>query len=250
MSDRQICVDGYIFKFYPLLVALFVILQIECIIFVNKQIDIFYLSSTVSGVTFPLNLLILAIVVNCYGKQCARQLIWINNIVVLQFAAYNFFIGHLNWSIKSQDPEIINAYQVLVPVFARVGLAAIFSENIANFLFVFIYSKYRNSYKVFQVSYSKEYLRMFIYAFISNFTMLMLSYSIIFWRYDFKYIVLLVCRVMLLKSIIEAIFSPIAIYVITKIKNIEGFGVRDISGNNPFKFLIKKEYLNFYQVIK
>ncbi len=240
---------NYIFKFYPLMVALFVTLQIECVLFVNKQIDVFHLSSTLSGITFPLNLLILAVVVNCYGKQSAKQLIWINNVIVIQFVIYNLLANYLNWSSKNQDFEVINAYNMLIPIFIKSGLAALFAENVADFLFVFVYSRYRNSHPVYKNSYLKEFLKMVEYSFISNFIMLAVSYVVIFWKQDLKYTFFLICQVMILKSIIEIVFSPIAIYVINKIKNFEGFGIRDFSGDNPFTFLIKYEYLNFYQIL-
>jgi uncharacterized PurR-regulated membrane protein YhhQ (DUF165 family) len=240
--------NGYMFKLYPLMVALFVILQIECILFVSKQIDIFHLSTTLSGITFPINLLILAIVVNCYGKQSARQLVWINNVIVIQFVIYNLFAHSLAWSPNSHNAEVIISYKILIPVFVKSGLAGLFAENIAEFLFVFLYAKYQNKKLIHEISFLNEWLKLFIYGFAANFTMLLISYSIIFSDYSFKDISILICHVMLLKSIIEVIFSPIAIYIIIKIKNFEGFDVRDLSGNNPFAFLIKYEYLNFYQV--
>ncbi len=246
--DKYCRPDGFIFKFYPLAVALFVILQIECILFVNKRIDIFHLSTTLSGITFPINLLILAVAVNCYGKQSARQLVWINNITIIQFVIYNFCANFLTWSSNSHNPEVIISYKILIPIFIKSGLAGLFAENIAEFLFVFLYSRYQNKRLVHEVSFLKEWLRLFIYVFTANFTMLLISYNIIFADYNFKDVIILICQVMLLKSIIEIIFAPIAIYIITKIKNFEGFDVRDLSGNNPFAFLIKYEYLNFYQI--
>jgi uncharacterized PurR-regulated membrane protein YhhQ (DUF165 family) len=249
-EDNKIsCFKNNIFKFYPLMVALFVTLQIECILFVNKQIDVFYLSSTLSGITFPINLLILAVVVNCYGKQSAKQLIWINNVIVIQFVIYNLLANYLDWSSKNQNFDVMNAYNILIPIFIKSGLAALFAENVADFLFVFVYSNYRNNRPVYKNSYLKEFFKMVEYSFMSNFVMLAISYSIIFWKKDLEYTFYLICQVMILKSIIEIIFSPIAIYTITKIKNCEGFGIRDFAGNNPFTFLIKYEYLNFYQII-
>lgn len=50
---------------------------------------------------------------------------------------------------------------------------------------------------------------------------------------------------MIIKSIIELIFSPLAIYLILKAKKFEGFDVHDFSGNNPFLFVMDYKYLNF-----
>ena len=134
---------GYIFKLYPLFVALFVILQIECIIFVHKQINVFKILTTISGITFPVNLLLLAIVTNCYGKQSARQLIWINNIVIIEFIIYNYFANIVDWA-NYENIKLINAYDILTSLFIRSGLTALIAENIAEFVFIALYNNYKN----------------------------------------------------------------------------------------------------------
>ena len=136
--------EGYIFKLYPLFVALFVIIQIECIIFVNKQITIFHITTTLSGITFPINLLILAVVTHCYSKQSARQLIWINNIIILQFIAYVYFSHSMDWASGINKPETVQAFDQLLPMFIRSGIASLLAENIAEFLFIILYNRHKN----------------------------------------------------------------------------------------------------------
>lgn len=243
--------DGYIFKLFPLFVALFVALQIECILFVYKQISIFYITTTLSGITFPINLLILAIVTHCYGKQSARQLIWINNIIILQFVAYNIFANFTSWSYVAENQKMISAYSELQPLFIRSGAISLVSENIAEFLFISLYNEYKNQKPISLNRWQNniyEFLGLFKFSFIANFLMLVVSYSIIFWELSYSKILFLILQVMLVKSSIEIIFSPLAIYLILKIKKFEGFAVNDFSGNNPFLFMMDHKYLNFNMI--
>lgn len=241
--------SSYVFKLYPLLVAVFVVIQIECILFVYKQISLFGITTTLSGITFPINLLILAIVTHCYGKQSARQLVWINNIVILQFVGYNLFAQNTNWSSLA-NMELVSAYETLIPLFMRSGLTALIAENIAEFLFIFLYSRYKNNKPKLAPAKNTfyEFWGLFKFSFMANFLMLMVAYSSIFYEKSFYDIVTLVAQVMLIKSIIEILFSPLAIYLIIKIKQFEGFDIHDFSGNNPFLFLMDYKYLNFNPV--
>jgi uncharacterized PurR-regulated membrane protein YhhQ (DUF165 family) len=250
MIDKlKIHPDGYIFKFYPLLVAIFIALRIEAIMFVNKQITIFHIITTVSSITLTINFLIIAVVTNCYGKQSARQLIWINNIIAIQFALYNFSANSLQWASISRDLGIINSYQIIIPLFVKGSLFGILGENVADFLFTFLYSRYKNNMltKSIKTSYLQDYFVLFRYSFIANFVMLSVAYSGIFFNRSIEEIITLICGALLVKTIIELFLSPIAVYAIVKLKKLENFDVYDLSGNNPFAFLIKYEYLNFYQ---
>ncbi len=250
MADKlKIHPDKYIFKFYPLLVALFIALRIEAIMFVNKQITIFYITTTVSSITLTINFLIIAIVTNCYGKQSARQLIWINNIVAIQFVIYSLSANALKWSSGSHDLAIINSYQIIIPLFAKGSLFGILGENVADFLFTFLYSRYKNNVltKSIKTSYLQDYFVLFRYSFIANFAMLSVAYSGIFFNYAIEEIITLVCGALFVKTVIELFLSPIALYAITKLKKLENFDVYDFSGNNPFAFLIQYEYLNLRQ---
>jgi uncharacterized PurR-regulated membrane protein YhhQ (DUF165 family) len=243
--------EGYVFKLYPLFVALFVVIQLECIIFIHKQIDIFDITTTLSGITFPINLLILAIVTHCYGKQSARQLIWINNIIILQFVGYTFFAHSMNWAGNVNNAETIMAFDQLLPLFMRSGLAGLVAENIAEFIFIAMYNKHKNKAIVRGANAQGglyQFYGLFKYCFVANLLMLLVSYVAIFWHYPFYDILILVLQVLALKSVIEAIFSPLAIVLIAKIKKFEGFEIHDFSGNNPFLFLLDYKNLNFNQV--
>lgn len=242
----QLLPDGYIFKLYPLLAALFVAIQLECILFVHKQTTIFHITTTLSGITFPVNLLILAIVTHCYGKQSAQQLIWINNIIILQFAAYNFFADSTTWA-HFQNLEVIASYNKLIPLFIRSSLTALIAENIAEFVFVYLYNAYKNKKPKLTRAQNNvyEFWGLFKFSFLANSLMLLISYTSIFWELPYNKIFTLVIQVILIKSLIEIAFSPLAIYLILKIKKFEGFDVHDFSGNNPFLFLMDYKYLNF-----
>ena len=241
--------NGYIFKFYPLLVALFVALRIEAIMFVNKQITIFHITTTVSSITLTINFLIIAVVTNCYGKQSSRQLVWINNLIAFQFAIYSFLANSVNWADNGSDLELINSYQTLVPLFAKNSIFGILGDNVADFLFIFLYSRYKNNklIKPIKTSYLHDYFVLFKYSFIANLGMLLMAYTWIFFDYPIEEVISLICGALIVKTIMELFLSPIASYIIPKLKQIEKFDVYDYSKNNPFAFLIKNEYLNFYQ---
>lgn len=238
--------NGYIFKLYPLFATLFVAIQLECILFVHKQVTILYITTTLSGLTFPINLLILAIVTHCYGKQSARQLIWINNLIILQFVLYNILANSLPWA-HIENTGIITSYNKLLPLFIKSGITAIIAENIAEFLFVYLYNTYKNKKPKLNSVQNNiyEFIGLFKFSFFTNFIMLLISYTSIFWELPYYKTIILVVQVMLIKSIIELIFSPLAIYLILKVKKFEGFDVHDFSGNNPFLFLMDYKYLNF-----
>lgn len=243
--------EGYIFKLYPLFVAIFVCVQIECIIFIHKQITIFGITTTLSGITFPINLLILAIVTHCYSKQSARQLIWINNIIILQFVGYTYFSHSMSWASSVSNAETVTAFDQLLPLFMRSGLAGLIAENIAEFIFIALYNRHKNKGVAQEANIQGrlyQFFGLFKYCFLANLLMLLVSYVAIFWQYSFYNILVLVLQVLFLKSAIEIIFSPLAIFLIAKIKKIEGFDVHDFSGNNPFLFLLDYKNLNFNQV--
>jgi uncharacterized PurR-regulated membrane protein YhhQ (DUF165 family) len=246
-TNSQDSSQYHAFKLYTFLVALFIVLRTEAIMFVNKQITIFYVTTTVSGITLTINFLILAIVTSCYGKQSARQLLWINNVIALQFIIYNVFANSFDWSVSgNQNLEIISAYKQLIPLFIKAGGFGLIGENVADFLFVFLYSKRKNKQPIIVgISKLSEYFILFKCSFLANLAMLAVAYSGIFFKNSFLDILTLILQVLFVKTATEIILSPLVICLIIIIKHFEGFEVLDNSGYNPFKFKIEMKYLNF-----
>ncbi|MFO0320618.1 MAG: VUT family protein, partial [Neisseriaceae bacterium] len=177
--QKKFSTQRHAFKLYTSLSVLFIILQIECILSVHKQISIFNVDLTISGIIYPFNLLILGIITNSYGYQYARQLLWLNNLALIQFIIYNFIIFHLNPSLAMQihQPDLVQSYNILVPLYIKSSISSMVSENIANFIFIWMI----NISKILQHG-KKIGWRIMKYSVLANFIMLIIAYSVIFFN--------------------------------------------------------------------
>lgn len=237
---------GHNFKLYTLLSILFVVIQLECNLFVTKQISIIGINLTMSGITYPVNLLILGVITNCYGYQYARQLLWLNNFMVVQFICYSLIAHSIPPShamIKTQF-ELVSSYDRLIPIYIRNSISGMIGENIANFIFIWLVNKS----KIVQNG-KKIGWRIIKYSIIANLIMLSASYSIIFWDYTFTHLVTLILNVMLIKIIIELIFIKLVVVCANKLRALEGMEVFDNTTYNPFSLLINYDYLNIVPTV-
>ena len=174
------------FKLYTLLSVLFIVIQLECILFVTKQISVFNIDLTISGITYPFDLLILGIITNCYGYQYARQLLWLNNLIIIQFISYSFLVNNVHPShiMESQQSNLVLSYSILVPLYIKSAISGMLGENIANFVFIWLV----NNSKIVQKGKNLGW-RIIRYSILANLIMLCISYTMIFKKYTVAHIV-------------------------------------------------------------
>ena len=237
--------NNHSFKLYTLFVAIYIIIQIECIMFVNKQIEIFGYNITLSGITFPIDVLLLGVITNSYGYQLARQLLWINNIIIVQFLLYNSVANVFPFAnvMVNNQPDVVFAYDILIPRYIRTCITALVSENIAEFIFIWLVSRNKIMHKNGNVGW-----RIFKYSILANIIMLTIGYMGVFSDYSFTQIIKLIFNVMLIKTLIELLFLYFAIYIANKVRNFEQVDVFDYAKPNPFAFLTQYKYLNIKNI--
>ena len=76
------------FKYYHIFITTIVVIQLMCFILVKRQISIFGITTTASGILFPLDIYLFELIGYCYGFEYSRQAIWINTFFHFVFYRY------------------------------------------------------------------------------------------------------------------------------------------------------------------
>ncbi len=221
------------FKYYPILLSIIVAVQLMCFILVKRQINIFGLTTTASGLLFPLDIYLFEVIGYSYGYEYARQAVWVNGISHLIFFSIIQLCNILPFATTMNHDYII-AYQTLFKYSYWIVVGSFIGNFCGDYFSAFLVPK---SKVIFNTRYNKTFI--FIIHIISEFITISISYTIINLPDDYtiNQIAKLVGGTMIFKIIIALIMLPFAKRLINFIRNAEGVDIYDQNQNYKlFKF--------------
>ena len=202
------------FRLYGILIGLMVALMLACDALAFKVVVIYGFNFSASGLIFPINFMLAAVMTNSYGYNLAGRVIWIQ--LVSQF----IFIVILNLFVLLPSPEIdpiSSLYSTLYGHIWRVLFSSSLAVFIAYFINDFIMSKLKIYYggKLFPV-------RFLISNAIGNAALVFISYPINFYGlYPINEIAHIAFNTWVYKMVMSFFLFPLALLVSSYIKRIE-----------------------------
>jgi uncharacterized PurR-regulated membrane protein YhhQ (DUF165 family) len=221
------------FKYYPILLTIVIAIQLMCFILVKWQINIHGLTTTASGLLFPLDIYLFEIIGYSYGYEYARQAVWVNGVSHLFFFLIIQFFGILPFA-STMNPDYVIAYQTLFKYSYWIIIGSFIGNFCGDYFSAFLVPK---SKVFFNTRFNKTFI--FIIHIVSEFITISISYTIINLpdNYQITQIAKLICSTMIFKTIIALIMLPFAKQLINFIRNAESVDIYDQNQNYKlFKF--------------
>ncbi len=221
------------FKYYHILITLIVSIQLMCFILVKRQISFFGITTTASGILFPLDIYLFEIIGYCYGYEFSRQAVWINSLAHVLFFGIIELCNILPYGTEMKI-SYIQAYQVMF----QYSFWIVVGSFVGNFFGDFFSAVVVPRSKVFFDS-RFTIISIFIVHLMSEFIIISISYLFINIPdgYTIPQIARIIYGTMLVKTAVALVLLPIAKYLIKFIKNAEGMDIFDQNQNySLFKF--------------
>lgn len=234
-----------VFKYYPILLAIIVAVQLMCFILVKRQINIYGLTTTASGLLFPLDIYLFEIIGYSYGYEYARQSVWVNSMSHIIFFSIIQLCNILPFD-SNMNHEYFTAYQTLFKYSYWIIIGSFIGNFCGDYFSAFLVPK---SKVFFNTKFNKTLI--FVIHIISEFITISVSYTIINIpdNYTISQIAKLVGGTMVFKIIIALAMLPFAKRLINFIRKVEQVDVYDYNQDYKiFKFnpdLDKLRMVNF-----
>ncbi|MDD2284769.1 MAG: queuosine precursor transporter [Paludibacter sp.] len=208
---------------------LFTVCLIVANITAQKTITIFGLSATAAILVFPVSYIVNDLIAEVWGYKKARFIIWIGFLL-------NFLVVII-FRLSILIPE--NAFFPHQGAFAQI-LGSTFRLTVASFA-AFLLGSFVNAYVMSKMKILQKGKRFSIRAVVSTFAGEGMD-SLVFFFIAFvgimplKNVFELTLHIALLKTVYEVLVLPLTIYLVKRIKKVEGVDVYDQDVNyNPFK---------------
>lgn len=221
------------FKYYHIFITTIVAIQLMCFILVKRQISIFGITTTASGILFPLDIYLFELIGYCYGFEYSRQAIWINTFFHFVFFTVIQICNILPYGTEMK-PEYIHAYHTLFHYSIWIIVGSLIGEFCGEYFSSSIVPRFK---VIFESQYTKTIL--FITHIISELITISISYTITNLPdgYTVLQIAKLVLGTILIKTIVAILLLPIAQKMIHIVRKSEGFDIYDYNQNySLFKF--------------
>jgi uncharacterized PurR-regulated membrane protein YhhQ (DUF165 family) len=202
-----------------------VVIQVLCFILVKLQINIFGITTTASGILFPIDIYLFEIIGYCYGYEYSRQAVWLNSIAHGCFFLIIEMCNFLPYSYNMKS-EYIQAYHTLFQYSYWVVIGSFVGNLVGDFFSAYLVPKFK---VVFKGQFTRIII-LFVHI-LSEFITISISYSIINYpdNHSFNLIFKLVMGTMFFKIIIAILMLPLAKYLINFIKRNEGTDIYDLN---------------------
>jgi len=216
------------FKYYLIILTLFLSTWFTSNIAAIKFVSFYGITFTGGFIIFPFTTIFSSIIVDVYGYKSARQAIWCGIIFFIIFIAYTSII---NLIPESPYFKLHNELQSIFFPEVRILLASIISYWLADFTNSYLMSIMKMS--------GKSLLNRIIFSYIFSFWvditcfMLFAFYGVLPTQALFK----LAIAAYIKKFLLQIFLLPLTLYLIKRIKLLEGFEIYDYNTNfNPFSF--------------
>ncbi len=211
------------FKYYHILLTIIVSVQLMCFILVKRHIEIFGISTTASGILFPLDIYLFEVIGYCYGYEYSRQAVWVNSISHILFFSVIQSFNFLPYA-TTMKPEYVQAYQVLFKYSYWIIIGSFLGNLCGDFFSAILVPR---SKVFFKNKFTKTTI--FIIHVISELITISISYTIINLPdgYSIIQISKLVGGTMIFKIIIAIIMLPLAKKLIAIIREAETVDIYD-----------------------
>lgn len=220
-------------KYYPLLLMIIVTVQVLCFILVKLHITIFGISTTTSGLLFPIDIYLFEIIGYCYGYEYSRQAVWLNSSSHCLFFVVLQLCNYLPYSSTMQS-EYINAYHIIFRNSYWIIIGSFIGNFIGDYFSAYIVPKFK---LIFNGNFTRSLI--FVTHIIAEFLTISISYTImnLSSRMSLIEVFNLVLGTMLFKTILAFLLLPFAKMLINFIKSSEGVEAYDFNQNYKlFKF--------------
>jgi hypothetical protein len=222
------------YKLYGFLTGITVTIMITCDTLVFKVIDIEGFKITASGIIFSVYFLLSTLLTEVYGYKLATRTVW---IMVICQSIYVLLLNLFS-IIQAGSNEIANSYKILYHDFWRVMIGTWVSVPASYFINGIIISKMKILFMG-----KKFFFRYFMGSMCTQAALLLTAYPIsLSGKYSLTELVNIIFFTWTYKVIISIALLPLAMYLVMKVKRIEGTDHYDWGETyNPFTvFKVKK----------